>query len=434
MNTKPDPGINHRTYVTFLGTSKYLPVAYHWQGQPLATTPYAQEAELGGPLATVAIDAVLVLGTATSRQMHWETPTGLCHRIKQLGHDPKFVEIPEELSPDAQWQTFELLLAHVGDRDHLILDITHGFRAVPVVLSSALHFLRLTRNVYLEHVFYGAYDSKPPAIVDYRDFYAIHDWTEAVARLVDEADARRLAEVAAQSGGLPMAGLADPQVTDALQRLTAAVRNVDVQLVGTVAREALQHIQAAELGATGASKVLLRLVLDKFAALAAAEPISGRYDGDYFRVQFVLVGLVLEHGLNMQAFTVMRELLCSLGLHVASGVVVRDLRGKDRHAKKARLRADIFGSLLRIAPEAWKFADDNGPVVAELRPWYDRLDAAGLVSLLRPLSKEIQDIRNGFDHAWTTAERSDVGAAGARLVAELAAVVEVLEQLPVPTP
>jgi hypothetical protein len=353
---------------------------------------------------------------------------GILPRLRQHGFAPEVVEIEETMSVGAQWSLFQQMLRHFEPGDALSIDMTHGFRAIPIVISSAIHFLRLARGVELRHVYYAVHDATPPEIVDYRDFYAIGAWTEAVGRLVDDADARGLAKLAGTPGALQMDGLGAPEVASGLADLTNAIRDVDAQHVADIARRAFAALDGADANATGAAAVLLDMVRDKFATLVPPEPVSGRYDSDYFRVQLAMVRLLLEHKLHMQAFTLLRECVCSLGLHVAAGAPAGDLR-EVKKARGTRERADVFGAMVRIPEGDWKFAGKASEWKAQLYPWYERLVQADAIEPLRSAAKEIQDLRNSFDHAWTTrrydtANIPDRGQALLRAVEDAVAVAD----------
>ena len=100
--------------------------------------------------------------------------------------------IEDGLESHAQWKILEQLLAKVEDNDELVFDITHGYRVTPVILSSALHFLRITKSIRLRHIYYAAFETDDKRIIDYADFYNIQDLTEGVARLAEEVDMRKL--------------------------------------------------------------------------------------------------------------------------------------------------------------------------------------------------------------------------------------------------
>ena len=116
----------------------------------------------------------------------------------------------------------------------LIFDMTHGFRSVPIVFSTAIQFLKLTKNVRIKHVLYGVYLQEEPSskIVDYVDFYEINDWTDAVSRLVEQADARKLSEVAQRDSVIQLSTkIEETALPSALRELTDSIRNVEANQV-----------------------------------------------------------------------------------------------------------------------------------------------------------------------------------------------------------
>lgn len=422
-------------YLSFLGAGVYRPVRYTWDRRQAKETPYAQEAELE---LLPKQDEVYIFATQTSERAHWLRQThkdhqtkqiidegpGLRPRLEALGVQPHLVLIDEDLSVHAQWETFQKLLEIVQPGDQLIFDMTHGFRAVPVIFSSALHFLRLSRGVELKHVLYGK-EKDPAQIIDYVDFYAIQDWTEGVSRLVESADAGKLAALSAQGSTLPMSGFEGAPLTQALDAMTQAVRNVEVHQVEAKTRAALQRVREALNTATAqnatASTLLLQMIEEKFSAILSAAPLTGAYDRDYFEVQLKVIDLLLEHQMLMQAFTSMREYLGSLGLLGYQ----KKLKFNNSKGQGKRSYADVFLRMISYPRDSWSFeSNDQKRQVEGLLPFYECLASAELVGDFSALTKDITDIRNGFDHAWTSksAAPADIEQTGRALSARLKAL------------
>lgn len=420
-----EESMNELTYVSFLGAGSYQGVAYTWEGAGISSiTPYAQQAELELLQQKLGLSPadirVMIFGTPTSWKAHWLEQRGWNPRTKEFGEsagpglEPRlagmnvdFVEISEGLSPADQWATFEKLLARIPRGARLVLDMTHGFRALPVVVSSALHFLRLVREVELVHVLYAAFDASPPAIVDYASFYAIQDWTEGVSRLVEDANAARLARLAAVGSALELEGFSGQELTAALMQISDAVRNVEVHGIEGKVRAALMLVDrgmalAQERGHI-ASAILLELIQKKFAILAAEPPLSGLYDAPYFEIQLRFIALLLEHRLFMQAYTAMSEYVGSLGMR---GYQPEKLKFSNSGGRGKRSFADLFLAMVRYPRAEWSFEGDRQRQVDLLVPYYEDLAERGLIAELQALVDAIKRIRDGFDHAWT----SKVGA------------------------
>ena len=125
------------------------------------------------------------------------------------------------------------------------------------------------------------------------DFYIINEWAEAVGRLVDDADMRKLARVVHHTPGFRFGGLNQASLIASLERLTHSILNVDVNHVACHTEETVGLIRALKRQATASEGILLDLVLEKFSALGNPKAPSGTYDHVYFQSQLALVGLLL---------------------------------------------------------------------------------------------------------------------------------------------
>lgn len=388
----------------------YDETTYEWNGAVSTKTAFAQTAivELIGK--SCRFDRIIVLCTKESREVHYNL---LLDDLRRVGCDTSIVRCPEVLIPtdmraQNQWQWFETVLAAIDDDDEVVFDFTHGMRAVPIVFSSAIGFLSTTRRLNVRHVIYAWYDrdSKlPHPLVDMRDFYVINDWSAAVSRLVEDADARKLAELARESKVDALEGLGAQDVVDAFQAMTDCIRNVDVNRISTVVNTALVSVERLREDSSGSARVLLDCVWEKFRHLASDYPPSGRYDAAYFKAQLEIIRVLNEHRLYMQSFTAMRELIASFGTACPGKTPESMNTSKGRSARRY---GDVFVNMVQIRREKWDF-DDKSKVVADtLLPWYGRLEEAGIVAMLKSIAEKreglwsLTDYRNGFDHAWTS--------------------------------
>ncbi|MBS3932827.1 MAG: CRISPR-associated DxTHG motif protein [Truepera sp.] len=62
------------------------------------------------------------------------------------------VGIPDGKNESELWGIYEQVVIHLEERDEVILDITHGFRSLPVVILLAASFLRSARGVTISHL------------------------------------------------------------------------------------------------------------------------------------------------------------------------------------------------------------------------------------------------------------------------------------------
>lgn len=416
-------------YLSFLGAHKYAECNYQWNNQQATPTAYVQIAELELLLkqAQSSISKVLILGTKTSEETHWGALEKELKRL-QKQYDIKtpegqewysFKHISEDLSTQNQWSDFQKILSYLPSKVNLIVDMTHGFRSVPIVFSSAMQFLRVTKNLSLKHVFYGSFSPKLHAenpntifdIIDYVEFYSIHEWTDAVSRLIENADARKLSEVSQQNIPLSIQTFLEKvELSTALIALTEAIRNVKVNFVEQRAQKALELVSQAQRVAQKnqdyLGELLLQAIQDKFITLIQTPPSDDQYNKSYLDIQITLANLLLKHDLNMQAFTALSELIPSIGLCYYEYEKEILISGNNHSGK--RLGSYVFPVMISNEEKDWDFKEDYEIHVTRLRKLYDWLKQTPLPNTEHHFLKELADckkqidrIRNDFNHAWT---------------------------------
>lgn len=101
---------------------------------------------------------------------------------KRLGCEVRLEIIPYAHDPAEQVELLRNLAAHVEAGDRVHLDVTHGFRHLPMLgILSALH-LRIARQARIEGIWYGAYDPDTGAapVHNLVGLLNIADWVQAL--------------------------------------------------------------------------------------------------------------------------------------------------------------------------------------------------------------------------------------------------------------
>jgi len=424
-----------RIYLSFLGLGTknentgeydYRPTIYELNGRKSKQTKFVQVAELE-ILGSSRFDNIIIVATQKSYDTHFKN--NLKHQLMELGaKNITPIIISEDMSAKGQWEWFEKILDYIDYGTSLSVDLTHGYRSIPIVFSAAITFLQKSRNIKIEAVYYGAYDKNRELapIIDMKEFFMINEWAEAVSRLVEDADARKLAKVAERTPAYQVQELNEEEMIQAFEALTGAIRNVDINNVSYETEKTLTFIRQKEDGATGTSKILLKLLKDKFAPLATSDPLSGYYDGTYFSLQLEIIGLLLEHRLFMQAYTAMRELVGSIGMIPIEGAKFNNAKGRGYRS----IYAEVFVKMFQYEKCQWKFDGKAGEAKDKLLPFYDQLVETGIEAKLRSFSKTLADYRNGFDHAWTMKAKafSDIEEKGQEIYQKLREIVQLLHK------
>lgn len=422
-----------RVFLSFLGIGskksegqfEYDSARYYIvEGSPSNETPFVQVAELQ-LLGVASFDEIVIVTTDTAKNLHY---ANLRVELERIGVREKIscALVDEDMSSKGQWAWFERILEHIQPGDQLTVDLTHGYRAIPIIFSTAIHFLQRAKGIFIEHVFYGAYDKNRELspIIDMRDFYLINEWAEGVSRLIEDADARKIADLVTTAPAFLFKDLKEHEFAKAAEDLTNRIRNVDMHNMTNAAQDLLSLVGSKKPLDSPVGDILLQLVADKYKGLAAGHRASGRYDRSYFAGQLAYIKLLLEHKLHMQAFTVMREVIGSIGL-----IAVGKARTDTATGRGQRSKADVVVNMLQIEEEKWRFNGDPQKMKDDLLPFYVRLKECGIEVLLRSFLPKLLGYRNGFDHGWTKKAEaaSDLVAQGETFYRNLVKAVSDLE-------
>ncbi len=129
----------------------------------------------------------------------------LCRLRKNLGAKLKRVELLDILdrgnSEADMWKIFDVYQQSVDEGDEIILDITHGFRSLPMLAFPVVAYLRQVKQVELKHILYAPFDTrlestgKNTPIFDLTPFVNLLDWMNAVNVFQRTGDARPIADL-----------------------------------------------------------------------------------------------------------------------------------------------------------------------------------------------------------------------------------------------
>lgn len=121
---------------------------------------------------------------------------------KELGEKFTTVDIPDGNSPDELWDIFTRCVdvEVVEDNDEIILDITHAFRSIPLLIFIVAAYLRQVKQVELKHIIYGAFEARDQEtnqtpIFDLTPFVELLDWMNAFTIFQRSGDASDIAQL-----------------------------------------------------------------------------------------------------------------------------------------------------------------------------------------------------------------------------------------------
>jgi len=408
-----------RIFISFLGMGPdgegYSELNYQMEGKTgIVSTEFVQRAELEF-LGSDSFDKIFILCTKESYEFSFhDLRDELCDSLGTERQNIQNVLIDNIETTKHAWDLFGKINSLISDGDRLVLDMTHGFRSLSIIFSAALNFILKSKSkIILENVFYGQQpfgDDSKGNIIDMKEFYIINEWADAVGRLIDSADARKLAVLADRDSNLHFRQLDDESFINCLGDLTDTLKNVDVNRIAGKTESALAVVSNLLSNSDGAERELLELVEDKFRPLAVKS--SGKYDRDYFTLQIKIIEMLIEHKLFMQAFTTMREFIGSIGMIGAPSEYTENMNDNETADIRPHY-ADLFIRMIRFSKKSFKIRNDETDRHLKLKnSIYGKIHEIGMLEEFKSISKNLLNVRDGFDHAWTGKGDKSVGKLG----------------------
>jgi CRISPR-associated Csx2 family protein len=181
-----------KVFISFLGSSPYGECAYGYGNFVSSKTRFVQQATLEWlQYKEVAPDHHVILltkGDKGSRKNNWEkviyerynsrnNQLEACEPYKGLSgvfEDSKLLNITDLNIPDGKDETeifeiFEILANEIDEGDELYLDLTHGFRYLPMLLLVMSNYLKTNKKVTIAHISYGNYESRISDVAPFVD-------------------------------------------------------------------------------------------------------------------------------------------------------------------------------------------------------------------------------------------------------------------------
>lgn len=245
--------ITTRKLITFLGKGRYESTFYLYPGsenqnKPLGPTRFAFLAiakEWGA-------NEVKVLATSGAYEEHKKNVEVEASSLA-VESEIEFVAIPAAGHPPELWDVFEKIGETLRGGGEVAVDITHGFRSLPLVGLAALAYFKHLRGLNIAHIWYAAFEARGEngcPLIDLKIFLEVMDLMWAVRQWRERGELHPLAEVLRQAQGSLYAkhqqDSALVSLSEKLKEVGNALRLVQPHFVSQYAREALHVLKKAE--------------------------------------------------------------------------------------------------------------------------------------------------------------------------------------------
>ncbi len=116
--------------------------------------------------------------------------------------------VPDGFNESQIWQVFQRVFDELKEGDQVWLDITHGFRSLPLLAAVLTNYARFLKNIVIQKIYYGVFESLGPVhqvkkdfpnpadrwvpVLDLTAFSQLQDWTSAANEFVTLGNSAKL--------------------------------------------------------------------------------------------------------------------------------------------------------------------------------------------------------------------------------------------------
>lgn len=173
--------MRRRVFLSVLGTGFYNKCSYVDAQKQFKSAPtrFIQEATLEalGVEKWSEHDAVYIFTTEKARQENWDKTSQVRSRyganeepqeyirLEQVLEEKHYaakiegVDIPDGLNTEEMWKVFEAMYNKLEDGDRLYLDITHGFRYLPMMILVLCQYASFMKKTSICSLTYGNFEA-----------------------------------------------------------------------------------------------------------------------------------------------------------------------------------------------------------------------------------------------------------------------------------
>ena len=320
-------------------------------------------------------------------------------------------------------QLFDIVVAQVSEGDEIYLDITHGFRSLPMLSIVLADFLRVTKRATVRAVYYGAfedrheYDGRTP-IYDLTYFIELQKWSTAaygylrygfVTPLVELSKGQTV-ELLRSTKGQHRAARAVQQLIDHASTLAQQLRtNRGHELYLADSASKIQLAAEQLSGGSVVERGPLPLLMQQLAKKSEGFQVNGQLNW------LIAARLAFEDGLIQQTCSLLREGIVSY-ICRQSGIDP----GKEKDRKLVEQALNAMGGKVT--------ADKEYVSVAEFHQ-YEVIKSNSSAQQLTSLFYSLSPYRNDLMHAgYYTQEGGNNARRSTRIVSKVEAILDEVER------
>lgn len=205
--------MSRNVFLSMLGSTNYTECTYiePSSGYKSAKVKFIQEAMLDKIARQWSQDDTIYIfvtsGKKGSKQKNWlnnghgNNDTGLEERLDSMNLKAKVeaVEIPDGNNEDEIWEIFRCVYVSICENDNIYIDVTHGYRYLPMLSIVLLNYAKHLKNVNVKSISYGNFEGRnennEANIINLMSFSLLQEWSNAANNFIRFGNAKALNKI-----------------------------------------------------------------------------------------------------------------------------------------------------------------------------------------------------------------------------------------------
>lgn len=298
--------------LSFIGKGVYGETIYKFEDKQSESTCYVVKAlkELFSP------NKVFLLMTNQAKQRESELKNIL---------EFETISIPEGKNETELWEIFQQVIEKIPEKEELILDVTHGFRSLAILLLAILAYLKATKQVSVKYILYGAYDAREnevAPIFNLMPFMDLINWSFATENFLQKGDASLVSSLIKNIHSQAYRNKND-YLPKGLQNIGNTLENISKAFSVVRPKEIIEQAQSLpkqieesykdvnSLSPARPFQFLLDKIKDRFQSFLPKEKTISLNSKEEILIHAEILKYYLETQQYQQAITLARELIVS---------------------------------------------------------------------------------------------------------------------------
>ncbi len=404
--------MSRKIFISFLGTGGYSNGHYSHENFKSPETRFIQVATLQYINDHISKwqpgDKAVILLTKDAEKRNWEDYgakdkdgyyyRGLKGRLEDLNYPISITpirDVPTGGNENEILDIFSLLFKSIDDGDQLYIDVTHGFRSLPmlvIVFGNYAKFLK--KDLYVKSITYGAYEARKgnvSPIVDLQVLSSLQDWTFAAADYLENGNAGRLASLAQENvKPLLVSSQGKDKEAQAIKALAEKLKNATDDMLtcrgmniinGTNIYDLQRSLSEIKKSFIPQLNPLLKKIEHNFSNFTPAKNILNGIEAAQWCV---------DNAMYQQAATLLQETVVSF-FSSRHGIAIDD----EENRGLINIALNIIAEGKQVKLDEWKVDENKKETLKHIIETDSLMHNAEIVSAFSSLT----DVRNDMNHS-----------------------------------